>query len=299
MSQDHAAARPEPRTGAQWVDRDERSRRTAELFARADGADDSERRRLLEEVVLTNRGVAQAIANRYARKGLPPEDLLQVAYEGLVKAVHRFDPTTRNDLLSYAVPTIRGELLRYFRDHGWVVRPPRHLQEMRIRVNQCREQLEDSLGRTPTTEEIAAEAGCSVDDCREALSTAACFSPTSLDREIGHDTSPGTTLADWLPGPVGAADEDAAEARVMLAPALARLAERDRRILRLRYIDGLTQREIGTRLGITQTQVSKLISRILDDLRSELGDTPEDVLRETGAAAAPVAAATPRVPGRA
>ncbi len=253
--------------GDRGVSRAERSARTAELLDKAGKCTDAaERDDILNEVIVLNRGVAEAVASRYQGRGVARDDLRQVAYEGLVKAVRRFDPETRNDLLTYAVPTIRGELLRHFRDHGWSVRPPRRVQELQWRVNKKIEELEQELGHAPTDAEIKAALEISDDDYREAIEAFGCFQPTSLEQPATSDST--ATLGDFIP------EEDsetpASEARVILSPVVRRLSERDRRILQLRFFDDLTQAEIGEDLGVTQMQVSRLLSRILDDLRNEL-----------------------------
>ncbi|MDP2775538.1 MAG: sigma-70 family RNA polymerase sigma factor, partial [Nocardioides sp.] len=141
--------------GDRGLTRAERSERTASLLeAAAATSDPTETRALLDEVIVINRGVAESVASRYYDRGVDRDDLRQVAYEGLTKAVRRFDPGTRNDLLTFAVPTIRGELLRYFRDRGWTVRPPRRIQDLQWRVNQTIETLEGELGHSPSTAEI-------------------------------------------------------------------------------------------------------------------------------------------------
>ncbi|HCB07355.1 MAG TPA: hypothetical protein DEQ43_24420 [Nocardioides bacterium] len=137
------------------ISRAERKQRTTELLLEAHATDDRERREaLLDEVILINRGVAEAVANRYRGRSVPVEDLHQAAYEGLVKAVHKFDPTVRPDLLTYAVPTIRGEVQRWFRDQSWMVRPPRRLQERQWKVSRSIAHLEQELGREPTDDEL-------------------------------------------------------------------------------------------------------------------------------------------------
>jgi RNA polymerase sigma-B factor len=262
-----------PLDGDRGISRAERSARTTELLdAAAHCIDTAERDELLNQVILLNRGVAEAVASRYQGRGVAREDLRQVAYEGLTKAVHRFDPATRNDLLTFAVPTIRGELLRHFRDHGWSVRPPRRVQELQWRVNQKIEELEQELGHEPSDTEIKESLGISDDDYREAIEAFGCFQPTSLEQPAAADST--ATLGTFIP------DEDhesaASEARVILSPVVRRLPERDRRILQLRFFEDLTQAEIGEDLGVTQMQVSRLLSRILDELRSELvSDEPE------------------------
>lgn len=261
--------------GDRGVSRAERSVRTAALLDRAASCrDETERDELLNQVILLNRGVAEAVASRYQGRGISRDDLRQVAYEGLTKAVRRFDPETRNDLLTFAVPTIRGELLRHFRDHGWSVRPPRRVQELQWRVNQTIDELEQQLGREPTDAEIKQSLGISDDDYREAIEAFGCFQPTSLEQPASTDST--SSLGDFIPE--DDTETAASEARVILSPVVRRLPERDRRILQLRFFEDLTQAEIGEDLGVTQMQVSRLLSRILDELRSELvsADNEED-----------------------
>lgn len=247
--------------------RSERSEQTAVLLRAAHRCDDPEEAAALrEQVIVINRGVAEAVASRYRNRGVPLEDLHQVAFEGLTKAVSRFDPTLRNDLLTYAVPTIRGELQRYFRDQGWTVRPPRRVQETQWRVNQAVDRLSMSLGRDPEPEEIAADIDVPVEEYREAVAAFGCFQPASLDQPVGDGAA--AAVGDLI------ADDDhgvhASEARVTLAPVVRRLSERDRRILYLRFFEDRTQEEIGRDLGVTQMQVSRLLTRILGSLREEL-----------------------------
>lgn len=251
------------------LNRQQRSEQTARLLAAAHATTDAEERdELLGRVVVINRGVAEAVASRFRNRGIPQDDLRQVAYEGLTKAVRRFDPELRNDLLTYAVPTIRGELQRYFRDQGWTVRPPRRIQELQWRVTQAVEQLTQENGREPTDQEIANVLGTTVEEYRDAANAFGCFQPTSLDQPVAYETE--TSIGDLIAG----VDDDgsAAEARMTLAPVVRRLPERHRRILYLRFFEDLTQEEIGHDLGVTQMQVSRLLSRILGDLRAELRD---------------------------
>ncbi|WP_244929134.1 sigma-70 family RNA polymerase sigma factor [Nocardioides sp. W7] len=261
------AGRSASRNGDRGLTRQQRSERTTELLARASEADEETRRRLLEDVVLINRGVAEAVASRYRNRGISQDDLVQVAYEGLTKAVMRFDPQLRNDLLTYAVPTIRGELQRYFRDQGWTVRPPRRVQELQWRVNRALEDLGQELGREPSDDELMAHLDIDVKEYREALEAFGCFQPTSLDLPVGRESA--TTLGTLIPDDCD--DRTAADARVALAPVVRRLSERDRRILYLRFFEDRTQEEIGADLGVTQMQVSRLLSRILHDIRAEVG----------------------------
>lgn len=248
------------------LNRKQRAQQTEALLRAAHLTDDpDEAEALRTRVVLINRGVAEAVARRYQHRGLPQDDLNQIAYEGLTKAVARFDPTLRHDLLTFAVPTIRGELQRYFRDLGWTVRPPRRIQEVQGQATSVVGELEQSLGREPTDVEVAAELGIDSEEYAEAMSAVGCFQPASLDLPVGTDAA---TLGDLLPGEEEA--RQASEARLVLEPVVRRLPERDRRILYLRFFEDRTQAEIGKDLGVTQMQVSRLLSRILGKLRTEL-----------------------------
>ncbi|MGZ4443885.1 MAG: SigB/SigF/SigG family RNA polymerase sigma factor [Nocardioidaceae bacterium] len=247
---------------------DGRSRRTSQLLARlAATGNAAERDQLRAEVIEVNMQLARNVARRYRNRGINADDLDQVAYVGLVKAVNGFDPHIRTDFHSYAVPTMRGEVRRHFRDCGWTVRPPRPIQELRHRIGPATQELTQSLGRSPRPTEVAARLEVDVDTVVEALACSGAFSPSSLDAPAGEG---GTlSVADRL----GGEDPDIAraEARVMLAPAVRRLGPRDRRIIELRYLEEWTQERIGRELGITQVQVSRVIARILRDLRDELG----------------------------
>ena len=247
-----------------------RSEVTASLFARiAESRDELERRRLLDEVVVANLGVADAIAHRYTRRGTPTEDLEQVARLALVKAAGTFQPSRGHDFLSYAVPTIRGEVRRWFRDHGWMVRPPRRVQEAQLRMTSYAGEFALREHRAPRTHDYVRDLALDEATVLEALAANACYTPDSLDRPLNADTAAGPTLGDRL------LEDDPeferAEARHLLEPVLATLAPRDRAVLRLRFVDGLTQREVGEQIGVTQMQVSRIIARLIGQLRDELG----------------------------
>ena len=248
-----------------------RSRRTEELVARLlDGTDEAERALLRRELININMPVARSVAVAYRSRGVAVEDLEQVAYLALTKAAHRFDPAAGHAFLSFCVPTIRGEVRRYFRDHGWMVRPPRRIQELQQRVRRAESELTLALGRPPAAREVAEHVEEELDLVLEAMDGQGCFTPASLDRRIGDRD---TTLGDLLRSE--SATVDSAEARVVLAPAVRRLNERDRRILQLRFFDGLTQREIAEDIGVTQMQVSRLLNRIFEDIRKQLGPLDE------------------------
>lgn len=251
--------------------RAERSDATSRLFLRAAESGDSARReQLIAEVVEVNMCVADALAARYRGRGLAAEDLQQVAYLALLKAARRFDACLGHDFLSFAVPTIRGELRRYFRDTGWTVRPPRKVQEIQKRIVSIEAELTQTLGRSPSVQELADELAEPPADVEEALAAEGCFTPASLDRPVRGDSTvtPGDLIGfdDGTCGPV--------EARIVLTPLVRGLDDREKTILRMRFFEQRTQREIAHELGVTQTQVSRLLRQILGDLREAL---PEDV----------------------
>ena len=249
-------------------ERSRRAQRTAELLrAIADTTDEQERHQLVDELVVVNLGVARSIAIRYRNRGISVDDLEQVARLGLVKAAQAFDATRQNDFLAYAVPTIRGEVRKHFRDHGWSVRPPRRIQELQSRIMAAAADLTQELGRSPRPSEIARHLDADVEEVHEALSADGCFSPSSLDRRVSDDEN-SASLGDLLPGEDH--EQEAAEARLMLAPVVRRLGERDQLILHLRFFKGWTQEEIAKEIGVTQMHVSRLLNRILQELRSEL-----------------------------
>jgi RNA polymerase sigma-B factor len=251
--------------------RQDRNAHTRELFLQAaETTSPAERKRLLETVIVLHVDLAHAEASRYRSRGIPLDDLRQVAALALTKAARGYDVTTGHDFLSYAVPTIRGELRKYFRDHGWMIRPPRRIQELQARINAAENELSNRLGRSPQPAEIAEHLDESTESVIEALASDGCFVPASLDHPAGADGS--SSLGELLPSDDLA--QGASEARVILSPVLRRLGERDRQILTMRFCEGLTQREIAEEIGVTQMQVSRLLTRILGQLRTGVGDVP-------------------------
>ena len=224
---------------------------------------------LTRQLIETNATVARSMASRYRNRGIDLDDLEQVALLGLTKAAQRFNPSAGHDFLSFAVPTIRGELRRHFRDSGWMVRPPRRVQDLQTRISTAQEELEPKLGRSPRPSEIAAHLDEDLSDVVEALAADGCFTPTSLDAKVADGSS---SLGDLLGEDDRALAQ--AEAKVMLEPLMRALTPRDRRIVRLRYFQEQTQQEIADVVGLTQAQVSRVLTRILADLRSGLVERP-------------------------
>ena len=275
MTTDLVVEASEADSSAPPSDRSARERTTTSLLEDAAATtDEIARRRMIEEVVVLNMGPARRMAQRYAHRGVPVDDLTQVAYVALVHAARNFDPHYGSDFMSYAAPCIRGELRKHFRDHAWAVRPSRWVQELQPRLQEARELLHQQLGRSPRPREIAHYLGEDEERVIEALSATGCFAPTSLDRPVTQDEG-ASTLAELLP----AEDDEwqAVEARVILEPLVARLDERDQRIVQLRFGEERTQQEIADEIGVTQMHVSRLIKRILAELRDQLDAAPSAV----------------------
>jgi RNA polymerase sigma-B factor len=226
---------------------------------------------LRDELIEAHLGLAEYLARRFANRGEPLDDLVQVASLGLVKAVERFDPARGLEFTTFATPTIVGELKRHFRDKGWAVRVPRRVQELHLRVTGVIDDLQLELGRSPTVAEIAVRAGTSEDEVIEAVDAGSAYRSSSLDASRGDDEeSPGLIgqLGDLDPGLARA------ESRAGLNPLLAELPQREQLMLFLRFYEGKTQSEIAQRLGISQMHVSRLLSRSLERLR-ELAEAGE------------------------
>ena len=214
--------------------------------------------------------MALRIAHRYRNRGIEVEDLEQVALLALIKAVRRFEPGRGRAFAAYAAPSIAGDLKKHFRDHGWGVRPPRAIQELVLSVRSTASDLSQTLHHEPTVAEVAEELQVESDDVAQAMIATQNFTPVSLDAP-----APGSEV------PVGdlIVDETDEYARVevisQLRPAIAGLSARDRMILHMRFIDACTQSEIGTALGISQMQVSRRLTSILHQLRSQLQEPPQ------------------------
>jgi RNA polymerase sigma-B factor len=259
-------------------ERETRQRLTDELMVRLHdqgqlSADD--RAELIDRVILVNTPVAYRIASRFRGRGCALEDLEQTACLALVKAVNNYDPSTGYHFMSYVVPSIAGEVKRHFRDQGWMVRPPRPVQELQTQV--LREQLRTDPrdGRPPSEGEIAARLDVPVAAVHEALLARGCFTPSSLDARLAHPD--GITLGETLADSDAGEGYEAAEARATLAPVLGTLNADERELLRMRFVEGRTQRDIGAELGITQTHVSRRLTKLMHQLRAVLEDSESGV----------------------
>jgi RNA polymerase sigma-B factor len=217
-----------------------------------------------DEVAARMLPLARSLARRYANKGEPLDDLEQVACLGLIKAIDRFDLSRDVRFATYAVPTIAGELKRHFRDRGWMMRVPREVQELSGKIGIARERLVCDLARSPTVGELARATGADEDRVLEALAAAQAYRTLSLDQPFEDGTGPLEAIGNDDLG------FERAEARAMLADGLHDLAPREREIVRLRYFEGLTQREIAEHIGISQMHVSRLIKRTVRELRERI-----------------------------
>ena len=228
-----------------------------------------ERQRLTEEVVALNTPLVRYVADRYRTSSEPFEDLFQVGMVGLVKAIARFDPDRGVDFGTFAIPTVDGEIKRYFRDSTWAVHVPRRFRELQTKIGRVTAELNQQLGRTPTNAEVAQALTIDVDELALARHAGRGQSSRSLDAlsaERGSFAEPSV--------------EDEAlsqvELRGQLGPAIRHLTRRERVILGLRFVDDLTQAEIARVVGLSQMQVSRVLSATLAKLRLELTQPPAD-----------------------
>lgn len=245
-----------------------RDAQTRELLLEFRTADsESERANALEAVTRMHMPLARSLAHRYAGKGIDRDDLEQVAFLALLKAVQRFDLSQATEFGAYATPTITGELRRHFRDHGWLVRPPRSLQERRQLVTDSRSRLEQRLGHDPSLEEIAANLDLSTAAVRDAQVASANLRPASLDATTADGSRP---VLDLIDGRADALTDPGLDDGIVVRTALQRLAPLERQIVDLRFTRDMTQAEIATSLGMSAMQVSRMLRRILDELREQL-----------------------------
>ena len=225
----------------------------------------SAREQLIEQYM----SLVRSLARRYAYRGEQLDDLVQIGAIGLIKAIDRFDVNRGVELTTYATPNIIGEIKRHFRDRGWAVRVPRGLQELNVQLSRLMEQLTVQLGRSPTIPELAKAAGVEEEQALEALESGRAYSSLSLSVGGGGDDDEVDPLES-----IGTEEHqyEVSEDRAVLAPGFRALDERERRILQLRFFDGLTQSQIAQQIGISQMHVSRLIRRSLEKIRAEIAD---------------------------
>jgi RNA polymerase sigma-B factor len=222
-----------------------------------------------EQLIEQYMSLVRSLARRYSYRGEQLEDLVQIGAIGLIKAIDRFDVNRGVELTTYATPNIIGEIKRHFRDRGWAVRVPRGLQELNIQLSRLIEELTVQLGRSPTIAELAKGAGVSEEEVLEALESGRAYTSLSLSvGSAGHDDEGELDPLESL----GTEEHqyEVSEDRAVLAPGFRVLDERERKILHLRFFEGLTQSQIAQQVGISQMHVSRLIRRSLEKIREEI-----------------------------
>lgn len=245
--------------------------KTRELFRRFKEEGDMDAR---EKLVMSHLNLVRFIANKFKNRGEPIDDLIQVGYLGLLKAIDRFDPSRGLEFTTFATPTILGEIKRHFRDKGWSVRVPRRLQELSAKVNQATDTLTSQLQRSPTIAEIADYLDATVDEVLEAMESSSAYSSVSLEAPSGADDDDTPSVIDRY----ATEDSDLAftDDRIIIEEALASFSPRERDVIEMRFLKGMTQIEIAEKLGISQVQVSRLLRRTLKKIQDKID--PEGVM---------------------
>ncbi len=236
----------------------------------------SEYRRQRDAIIERCLPLADHIGRRFSNRGEPLEDLVQVARMGLLQAVSRFDPENGADFLAFAVPTMMGEVRRYFRDHGWSVKVPRRMKELGPQLIRARSELSQRLGRAPTASEVAGHLDVDREDVVQAQIASFAYSTLSSDAPkpgAAGDDDRGSISSSW--GVLDGGLEKVLDVETV-RPLLAALSEREQTVLRLRFFENKTQTQIAGQLGISQMHVSRLLARSLTALRKQVR-TPEPV----------------------
>ena len=245
--------------------------KTRELFRRYKEEGDMDAR---EKLVMSHLNLVRFLANKFKNRGEPLDDLVQVGYLGLLKAIDRFDPSRGLEFTTYATPTILGEIKRHFRDKGWSVRVPRRLQELSAKVNQATDTLTTQLQRSPTIEEVADYLDASVDEVLEAMESSSAYSSVPLEGTGSSEGEDAPSIIDRY------ASEDNelsfTDDRLVIEEALQSFSPREREVIELRFPKGMTQIEIAQQLGISQVQVSRLLRRTLKKIQDKID--PEGVI---------------------
>ena len=246
--------------------------RTHELFRLYKEKGDEEAR---DQLIVSHLNLVRFLASKFKNRGEPLDDLVQVGTIGLIKAIDRFDPERGLEFTTYATPTILGEIKRHFRDKGWSIRVPRRLQELSAKVNQATDELTVELQRSPSVEEIAAKLGVGAEEILEAMESSGAYTSVSLEAGGSSEDDEAPALIDRL----GSVDEDldASDDRMVIDDAISDFSPRELEIVRMRFIDGLTQVEIAKRLGVSQVQVSRLLRRTLRKIQDKID--PEGLMR--------------------
>ena len=238
--------------------------RTRELFSLyKDKGDEAAR----DELIMSPLNLVRFLASKFKNRGEPLDDLIQVGTIGLIKAIDRFDPSRGLEFTTYATPTILGEIKRHFRDKGWSIRVPRRLQELSAKVNQATDDLTKELQRSPSTEEVAAKLGVSVDEVLEAMESSGAYSSVPLEAGSSDEEDAPAIIDHYA-----SVDENlaASDDRMVIEDTIRDFSPREREVIRMRFVEGLTQVEIAKRLGVSQVQVSRLLRRTLKKVQDKI-----------------------------
>jgi RNA polymerase sigma-B factor len=230
-----------------------------------------------EQLIEQYMSLVRSLARRYSYRGEQLEDLVQIGAIGLIKAIDRFDLDRGVELTTYATPNIIGEIKRHFRDKGWSVRVPRGLQELNVQLSRLVEQLTVQLSRSPTIPELAKAAGVEEEEVLEALESGRAY--TSLSLSVGGGGGDDDDLDPLESLGTEEHQYEVSEDRAVLAPGFKALDERERKILQLRFFEGLTQSQIAQQVGISQMHVSRLIRRSLEKIRETIAEDEESLTR--------------------
>ena len=247
--------------------------RTRKLFAQYKETKDPEVR---DQLIVSHLNLVRFLASKFKNRGEPLDDLIQVGTIGLIKAIDRFEPDRGLEFTTYATPTIMGEIKRHFRDKGWSVRVPRRLQELSSKINQVTDDLTKELQRSPSIEEIAQRLDTNVEEVLEAMESSSAYSSVPLEGgSSGADGDETPSIIDQYV----TEDEDLAgsDDRIVLEEAIRDFSPREQEIIRMRFVEGLTQVEIAEKLNISQVQVSRLLRRTLKRIQEKID--PESVNR--------------------
>ncbi|HEY2742060.1 MAG TPA: SigB/SigF/SigG family RNA polymerase sigma factor [Gaiellaceae bacterium] len=230
-----------------------------------------------EQLIEQYMSLVRSLARRYSYRGEQLEDLVQIGAIGLIKAIDRFDLDRGVELTTYATPNIIGEIKRHFRDKGWSVRVPRGLQELNVQLSRLVEQLTVQYSRSPTIPELAKAAGVEEEEVLEALESGRAY--TSLSLSVGGGGGDDDDLDPLESLGTEEHQYEVSEDRAVLAPGFKVLDERERKILQLRFFEGLTQSQIAQQIGISQMHVSRLIRRSLEKIRETIAEDEESLAR--------------------
>ncbi len=238
--------------------------KTHELFRRYKELGDESAR---EELIVNHLNLVRFLAAKFRNRGEDIEDLVQVGSIGLIKAIDRFEPERGLEFTTYATPTILGEIKRHFRDKGWSVRVPRRLQELSAKVNKTNDELTEKLQRSPKVEEIAKELGVSVDEVLEALESSSAYVSIPLEAGAAGDDEAPSVIDHY-------ANEDkklaGADDRMVIQETVAHFSREEQEMIKMRFIDGMTQVEIAEKLGVSQVQVSRFLRKTLQKIKVQI-----------------------------